>query len=120
MSFLSYGFGMPNRPVGRPDHRSEDRRCNTVSLGLYQSARETETRWREAMSVLLTTIVTSACDRGFTEVDFLRGDEPYKYRFVPRERRLFRLLAGSGAAGRAARTGKAAGAMATLGRGRHS
>ena len=72
-------------------------------VSLYQSARRTESHWREAMSVLLTTIITDACDRGLREVDLLRGDEPYKGRFTSQRRELLRLLAARGGTGRAAK-----------------
>lgn len=72
-------------------------------VSLYQSARLTDARWRSAMSVLLSAVISDACDRGFHEVDFLRGEETYKGGFAPERRTLFRLLAGTGATGRAAR-----------------
>jgi hypothetical protein len=71
-------------------------------VSLYQSARLTDPRWRDTTTVLLTAIITDACDRGFTEVDFLRGEEPYKHRFAPNEREMCRLLAATGGVGRAA------------------
>jgi hypothetical protein len=82
-------------------------------VSLYQSARLTEPRWRDATTVLLSTIVTDACDRGFSEVDFLRGDESYKGRFAPNQRQTFRLLAAKGTAGRIAFGSKVAAAGAT-------
>lgn len=82
-------------------------------VSLYQSARLTEPRWRDATTVLLSTIVTDACDRGFSEVDFLRGDESYKSRFAPNERQMFRLLAAKGAVGRIAFASKVAAAEIT-------
>jgi CelD/BcsL family acetyltransferase involved in cellulose biosynthesis len=69
-------------------------------VSLYQSARLTDLRWRDATTVLLAAIIDDACARGFTEVDFLRGDEPYKGRFAPNRREMFRLVAGQGAVGR--------------------
>jgi hypothetical protein len=77
-------------------------------VSLYQSARLTDPHWREVTTVLLSAIVTDACDRGFTEVDFLRGEEPYKRRFAPNRRPMFRLLAAKGGAGRAALAGETA------------
>jgi CelD/BcsL family acetyltransferase involved in cellulose biosynthesis len=71
-------------------------------VSLYQSARLTDPLWRDTTTVLLAAIITDACDRGFTEVDFLRGAEPYKHRFAPNERQLCRLLAATGGTGRAA------------------
>ena len=77
-------------------------------VSLYQSGRLTDHRWREATTVLMTAIITDACDRGFTEVDFLRGDEPYKKRFAPKRRELVRLIAANGELGRTALLAKAA------------
>jgi CelD/BcsL family acetyltransferase involved in cellulose biosynthesis len=67
-------------------------------VSLYQSARLTDFRWRDATSVLLAAIITDACERGFTEVDFLRGEEAYKRNFASERRDLFRLRAASGGA----------------------
>ncbi len=85
-------------------------------VSLYQSARLTDFRWRDATTALLAASIFDACDRGFAEVDFLRGDEAYKGNFAPERRELFRLRTASGWAGRAglraettARRAKAAG-----------
>jgi CelD/BcsL family acetyltransferase involved in cellulose biosynthesis len=69
-------------------------------VSLYQSARLTDRRWRDATTVLLAAVIDDACARGCTEVDFLRGDEPYKERFAPNRRDMVRLVAGTGMAGR--------------------
>jgi hypothetical protein len=69
-------------------------------VSLYQSARLTDRRWRDATTVLLAAIIEDACARGFTEVDFLRGDEPYKGRFTRDHREMVRLVAGQGVVGR--------------------
>jgi len=69
-------------------------------VSLYQSARLTDLRWRDATTVLLAAIIDDACDRGITEVDFLRGEESYKGRFTPDHREMFRLVAGNGVVGR--------------------
>jgi len=69
-------------------------------VSLYQSARLTDRRWRDATTVLLAAIIEDACARGFSEVDFLRGDEPYKGRFAPHHREMLRLIAGQGVVGR--------------------
>jgi CelD/BcsL family acetyltransferase involved in cellulose biosynthesis len=69
-------------------------------VSLYQSARRTDHRWRAATTVLLAAIIDDACARGFREVDFLRGDEPYKGRFTRSHREMLRLVAGQGVAGR--------------------
>ena len=69
-------------------------------VSLYQSARLTDRRWRDATTVLLAAIIDDACARGFKEVDFLRGDEPYKGRFTQSHREMLRLVAGRGVIGR--------------------
>ena len=51
----------------------------------------TDSRWRDAMMVLLNATIQDACIREFTEVDFLRGDEAYKNNFAPQQRQLLRL-----------------------------
>jgi hypothetical protein len=68
-------------------------------VSLYQSARLMDRRWRDATTVLLAAVISDACDRGFAEVDFLRGDEAYKSNFAPQQRELVRLRAASGWAG---------------------
>lgn len=82
-------------------------------VSLYQSARLTDRRWRDATTVLLAAIIDDACARGLSEVDFLRGDEPYKGRFTPNHREMFRLVAGQGAVGRLGGVTKAARFQAT-------
>jgi CelD/BcsL family acetyltransferase involved in cellulose biosynthesis len=69
-------------------------------VSLYQSARLTDFRWRDATIVLLNAIIRDAGTRGFTEVDFLRGDEAYKKNFASGRRQLLRLRAASGKSGR--------------------
>jgi CelD/BcsL family acetyltransferase involved in cellulose biosynthesis len=69
-------------------------------VSLYQSARRLDDQWRDAATVLLTAVIVDAGTRGFTEVDFLRGDEPYKARYGPDRRPMVRLLAGNGIGGR--------------------
>ncbi len=69
-------------------------------VSLYQSARRIDPRWRDATTVLLAGVIDDACERCFREVDFLRGDEPYKSRFTPHRRELVRLVAGTGLAGK--------------------
>jgi CelD/BcsL family acetyltransferase involved in cellulose biosynthesis len=65
-------------------------------ISLYQSARSVDFRWRDAMTVLLNAIIRDACSRGFTEVDFLRGDETYKNNFAPEQRQLLSLRLANG------------------------
>jgi CelD/BcsL family acetyltransferase involved in cellulose biosynthesis len=82
-------------------------------VSLYQSARLTDRRWRDATTVLLAAIIDDACARGMNEVDFLRGDEPYKGRFTPNHREMSRLVAGKGVVGRLGGVTKAATFQAT-------
>jgi len=77
-------------------------------VSLYQSARLTDRRWRDVTTVLLAAIIDEACARGFKEVDFLRGDEPYKGRFTRKHREMMRLVAGQGVVGRLGGVGKEA------------
>ena len=60
-------------------------------VSLYQSARLTDFSWRDATVVLLAAGISDACDRGFAEVDLLRGSEWYKNNFAPERRELLRL-----------------------------
>ena len=69
-------------------------------VSLYQSARRTEPRWRDATIMLISAIVTDACERGLAEVDFLRGEETYKDSFAPERRQVVRLRAATGRATR--------------------
>lgn len=71
-------------------------------VSLYQSARLTDPRCRDASTVLLAAIICDAYTRGFTEVDFLRGDEKYKANFATARRELFRLRSANGRVGRVA------------------
>jgi CelD/BcsL family acetyltransferase involved in cellulose biosynthesis len=71
-------------------------------VSLYQSARLTDDRWRDAATMLLAAIIADACARGLAEVDFLRGDEGYKSGYAPEQRELLRLRAANGRVGRAA------------------
>jgi CelD/BcsL family acetyltransferase involved in cellulose biosynthesis len=73
-------------------------------VSLYQSARLTDKRWREASTVLIAEAISDACRRGFNEVDFLRGDEGYKRNFAPERRQVLRLRAAAGWLGRCAMT----------------
>jgi CelD/BcsL family acetyltransferase involved in cellulose biosynthesis len=82
-------------------------------VSLYQSARLVDPRWRDVTTVLLAAIIDDACARGFTELDFLRGEEPYKERFTPHHREMFQLVAGTGAVGRLGCISKAASFHAT-------
>ena len=69
----------------------------------YQGGRDVaDPRWRGAGSVLRAAVIERACRLGFTEVDLLRGDDPYKRDWAPRARPLARLRAAHGLGGRAA------------------
>jgi CelD/BcsL family acetyltransferase involved in cellulose biosynthesis len=72
---------------------------------LYQSGRLVDHHRRNSTTVLLAKVVEDACQRGLTEVDFLRGAEPYKHNFAMHERRLLRLRAAKGVGGRRALAG---------------
>ena len=95
-------------------------------VSFYQSGWLPEHRWRNASTLLLAKVIEDACRRGCTEIDLLRGDEPYKHAFASGRRELLRLQASHGAAGRVAltaltlarrlRRGKAAIANPTAGR----
>jgi CelD/BcsL family acetyltransferase involved in cellulose biosynthesis len=71
-------------------------------VSLYQSGRLPGHRWRNAATVLLVKVVEDAYGRGLTEVDLLRGDEPYKANFASATRELLRLRAAHGPVGRLA------------------
>ncbi|MGN6682298.1 MAG: GNAT family N-acetyltransferase, partial [Streptosporangiaceae bacterium] len=73
-------------------------------VSLYQSARLTDKRWREASTVVIAKAISDACERGISEVDFLRGDEDYKRNFTSERRQLVRLRAAAGWLGRSAMT----------------
>jgi CelD/BcsL family acetyltransferase involved in cellulose biosynthesis len=73
-------------------------------VSLYQSARLTDKRWREASTVVIAEAISNACKRGFSEVDFLRGDEDYKRNFTSERRQVVRLRAAAGWLGRSAMT----------------
>jgi CelD/BcsL family acetyltransferase involved in cellulose biosynthesis len=72
---------------------------------LYQSGRLVDRRWRNSTTVLLARVVEDACQRGLTEVDFLRGSESYKHNFATQERTLLRLRAAKGIGARLALAG---------------
>jgi CelD/BcsL family acetyltransferase involved in cellulose biosynthesis len=71
-------------------------------MSLYQSARLTAKQWREASTVLIAAAISDACERGFTEVDFLRGEESYKRNFTSEQRELIRLRTATGWLGQCA------------------
>lgn len=82
-------------------------------VSLYQSARLTDPRWRDVTTALLAAIIDDACSRGFTEVDFLRGEETYKSRFTTTQRGMSRLVGAKGAIGGLGRVGTATASHAT-------
>jgi CelD/BcsL family acetyltransferase involved in cellulose biosynthesis len=102
-----FAAGWPADEVAVHELRNDDLVVATVTafevvgrVSLYQSARLIDRRWRDATTVLLAGIIDDACARGFSEVDFLCGDEPYKRRFAPDQRQMLRLVAGQGVVGR--------------------
>jgi CelD/BcsL family acetyltransferase involved in cellulose biosynthesis len=70
-------------------------------LMVYQTARAVDDRaFNHVGAVLDVVVIREAIAEGLTEIDFLRGDEPYKRSFVSQERRLLRARAARGARGR--------------------
>jgi CelD/BcsL family acetyltransferase involved in cellulose biosynthesis len=67
----------------------------------YQLARSLDNEMRDVGTVLRLSAVDDACLSGLTELDLLRGDEPYKRSFTTRSRALLRLRAAHGLRGRA-------------------
>ena len=78
----------------------------TVSgrMSYYQGGRSLEERHSGAGTVLMANGFRWACETGMSEVDFLRGTEPYKMQWAADTRRLLRLRVGIGPRGRAAMT----------------
>jgi len=71
-------------------------------LMVYQTARAVDDRaFNHVGAVLDVVVIHEAIDEGLTEIDFLRGDEPYKRSFVSQDRRLLRARAARGLRGRA-------------------
>jgi CelD/BcsL family acetyltransferase involved in cellulose biosynthesis len=68
-------------------------------VSAYQGGRSLEQRWRGAGTVLLYEVIRSAAGRGFTEIDLLRGDEPYKANFATGERAILSVRASHGVPG---------------------
>jgi CelD/BcsL family acetyltransferase involved in cellulose biosynthesis len=75
--------------------------CHAGALRSYQSARLLDVRIGEAGTMMLLESVRRAIGRGCRELDLLRGAEPYKMRFVDRERQVKRLHIAHGRGGRA-------------------
>ena len=70
---------------------------------LYQGGRLTDDpKWRGSGGVLTAMILERACERGFSEADFLRGIEAYKQDWTSAQRPLIELRFAQGRAGRAA------------------
>ncbi|MFC5727768.1 MULTISPECIES: GNAT family N-acetyltransferase [Nocardioides] len=67
----------------------------------YQLARSLDHEMRDVGTVLRLSAVDDACLTGLTELDLLRGDEPYKRSFTTVSRRLLRVRAAHGLGGRA-------------------
>jgi CelD/BcsL family acetyltransferase involved in cellulose biosynthesis len=68
----------------------------------YQGGRDTRDSYSGAGTVLMARGIEWASDAGYTEVDFLRGTEPYKQLWAAHSRPLQRLRAGVGPGGLAA------------------
>ncbi len=66
---------------------------------VYQCARSLDHELRDAGTVLLLALSAQACEEGASELDLLRGDEPYKSRFVGHTRTLHRVRVAHGRRG---------------------
>ena len=64
-------------------------------LGLYQVARRTEKQFSRVGTVAAMAMVRAAIAEEMSEVDFLRGDEAYKFAFTGARRTLWRVRSGS-------------------------
>lgn len=73
----------------------------------YQGGRSTQPQHSGAGTVLMARGVEWAISTGHSEVDFLRGTEPYKEQWSDRHRPVLRLRAGFGAGGVLAQRGLA-------------
>jgi CelD/BcsL family acetyltransferase involved in cellulose biosynthesis len=62
-------------------------------FAFYQSGHEPAWRPRSVGTVLLGHTIRWAFDQGLAEYDFLRGDEPYKFKWANAERRTVRVRA---------------------------
>lgn len=74
----------------------------------FQSGRDPEFDQFSVGFLILTQTIRAAFDDGLDEYAFLRGDEPYKFRFATVDDGLETRALGSGALGRAAALGAAA------------
>jgi CelD/BcsL family acetyltransferase involved in cellulose biosynthesis len=61
------------------------------SVGLYNSGFDPAHAKLAPGIVLLARVIRDAIERGVSEFDFLRGEEPYKYAFGPTPQDLFRV-----------------------------
>lgn len=66
----------------------------------YQAGRLTDREWRGSGSVLRMAVIDAAFERGGTEYDLLRGDEPYKSEWANGRRELLRVRLPVGGAAR--------------------
>jgi CelD/BcsL family acetyltransferase involved in cellulose biosynthesis len=75
--------------------------CVAGRWSFYQAGRLEERDLRGSGSVLKAAVVDDAIAAGVTELDLLRGDEPYKADWASATRRLLRARVGYGPRGRA-------------------
>lgn len=88
----------------RVDVLESDNRAIAVSisfvvagrLSLYQTARDLDPRFSSAATVLHLAVIAEAAAQGCSEVDMLRGLEPYKTSYASRQRQLTRVRAARG------------------------
>lgn len=64
-----------------------------ATYAAYNASYHPEYSHLSAGIVLFADRIRSAIERGFTTFDFLRGDEPYKYRFGATDQPLYQLVA---------------------------
>lgn len=68
-------------------------------LATYQIARSLDHDLRDVGTLLYASAIEDACASGFSEIDFLRGEESYKLSFTSRRRELWRARTAHGPAG---------------------
>lgn len=70
-------------------------------LAYYTSGSDPAWAHRSVMKVVLSAAIEDAFERGLTEFDFLRGEEPYKRQYTSSQRQLWEVRLASGMVGRA-------------------
>jgi CelD/BcsL family acetyltransferase involved in cellulose biosynthesis len=73
------------------------------TASFYQCGRDPDPRWKGSGNLLKARVIERLCGRGFTQIDLLRTDEPYKHSWVDQTRELFAVDWATGFAGRSSR-----------------